>query len=192
MDLTAQIQLEDSRVDSVATTKEVDNVIFIVAGQLGLKAIGNKILILVDKFKSGYECKDCNETGKFISCACTKRGEFGVKENGKLCPNRDKCATQIVGEFCKTCAGTGSTLKIPDTAKAIPTSGVIVSAGPDCSIRSLGERVLFGAHTGYYLPFKGNAKIKVMREDEPLCLIFAVDNNQTLGEFLQIDENFVP
>ncbi len=52
-----------------------------------------------------------------------------------------------------------------------------------------GERVLFGAHTGYYLPFKGNAKIRCMREDEPLCLMHAVDSmEQNLGDFLQIEE----
>jgi hypothetical protein len=77
---------------------------------------------------------------------------------------------------------------MPENVRAIPTSGVIVSCGPDCKVREVGQRVLFGAHTGYYLPFKGNAKIRAMREDEPLCLIHAVDNNQALGDFLQIDE----
>jgi hypothetical protein len=28
-----------------------------------------------------------------------------------------------------------------------------------------------------------------MREDEPLCLIFAIDTKEQLGEFLQIDEH---
>jgi hypothetical protein len=190
-ELKWQQTLTDERVDTVATSQEVENVIFIVAGKLGLQGIGDKILILVDKFKSGYECKDCEETGVFIACACSRRGEFGVNNNGKRCSYMGKCSTQHVGQSCKTCAGTGTTLKIPDTAKAIPTSGVIVSVGPNCTVRRLGERVLFGAHTGYYLPFKGNAKIKVMREDEPLCLIYAVDNNNTLGDFLQIDENSI-
>jgi hypothetical protein len=77
---------------------------------------------------------------------------------------------------------------MPENARAIPTSGVIVSTGPNCQTRKVGERVLFGAHTGYFLPFKGNAKIRAMREDEPLCLIHAIDNSKTLGDFLQVDE----
>lgn len=164
------------------------NTIFIVAGKLGLEATENKILILIDKFKSGYECKDCNETGKYIACECARRDSFGIKENGKVCGFRDNCGLQIIGETCRTCKGTGTTLIMPENARAIPTSGVIVSVGPLCRTREVGERVLFGAHTGYFLPFKGSAKIRCMREDEPLCKILALDNNQTLGDFLQLEE----
>lgn len=169
-------------------TKESDNVIFIVAGKLGLEAIEDKILVLIDKFKSGYECKDCNETGIFTACECSRRGEFGVNQNNKTCAFRDACARQQVGTTCRTCNGTGSTLIMPENARAIPTSGVIVSVGPDCKTRAIGERVLFGAHTGYYLPFKGSAKIRVMREDEPMCKIYALNNNEVLGDFIQIEE----
>ena len=186
---SAQQELIDRPLNELETNTNVENVIFIVGGKLGLEAIGNKILILIDKFKSGYECKDCNETGIYIACECTRRGTFGLKESGKVCHYREACARQIVGETCKTCNGTGSTLKIPETARAIPTSGVIVSVGPETTKRKIGERVLFGAHTGYFLPFKGNAKIRCMREDEPLCIIYAVDTKEQLGEFLQIDES---
>jgi hypothetical protein len=183
-----QQSLEDKPLNAIQTSTEVDNVIFIIGGKLGLEAIENKILILIDKFKSGYECKDCNETGVYIACECTRRGTFGLKESGKSCHYVEACSRQVPGQTCKTCNGTGSTLKIPDTARAIPTSGVIVSVGPAVTKRKIGERVLFGAHTGYFLPFKGNAKIRCMREDEPLCLIFALDTKEQLGEFLQIDE----
>jgi co-chaperonin GroES (HSP10) len=185
----SQLDREDKPINAIEVSTEVDNVIFIVGGKLGLEAIGNKILILIDKFKSGYECKDCNETGLFNSCACTKLGSFGVKENGRTCHFKEACERQVVGSTCRTCNGTGTTIKIPDNAKAIPTSGVIVSIGPEVTLRKIGERVLFGAHTGYFLPFKGNAKIRCMREDEPLCLIFSLDTKQQLGEFLQIDES---
>jgi len=165
-----------------------NNTIFVVAGKLGLEAIEDKILILIDKFKSGYECKDCNETGIYAACPCSIRGEFGIKENGKACSFKDACTRQIIGNTCLTCKGTGTTLALPENARAIPTSGVIVSLGPLATKRKLGERVLFGAHTGYYLPFKGTAKIRCMRQDEPLCLIHAIDNTQTLGDFIQIEE----
>lgn len=169
-----------------------DNTVFVVAGKLALEAIENKILILIDKFRSGYECKDCNETGIFVSCECERNGtpgKFVTRLGEKPCPYCDGYYEQRRGFSCKACKGTGSTLVMPENARAIPTSGVIVSVGPLCSVRKIAERVLFGAHTGYYLPFKGNAKIRCMREDEPLCLIHALDNNEQLGDFLQIDEH---
>lgn len=178
-----------NRKTQTLETKESDNVIFIVAGKLGLEAIEDKILVLIDKFKSGYECKDCNETGTYAGCECTRRGSFGTKENGKICAFRDACARQQLGTTCRTCQGTGTTLIMPENARAIPTSGVIVSVGPLCKSRKITERVLFGAHTGYYLPFKGVAKIRVMREDEAMCLIHAINNNEVLGDFIQIEEH---
>ena len=182
----------DKEVDrpekELAVTTEA-NVIFVIAGKLGLEAIEDKILILIDKFKSGFECKDCNETGSYVACECVREtGTQGVKKNGKTCAFREACSRQMIGTTCNTCNGTGSTLVMPENARAIPTSGVIVSVGPDCKSRKIGERVLFGAHTGYYLPFKGAAKIRCMREDEPLCKLLALDNNLTLGDFVQIEE----
>jgi len=173
-------------------THNEDNVIFVVAGKLGLEAIENKILILIDKFKSGYECKDCEETGIFKSCECERRGTPGRYTVGNIdreCRICDGKYEEMRGKTCLPCKGTGTTLIIPENSKAIPTSGVIVSTGPLCKTRKISERVLFGAHTGYFLPFKGNAKIRCMREDEPLCLIYSLDSNKTLGDFIQIDDN---
>jgi len=176
------------RPEQRLATSLSNNTVFVVAGKLALEAVENKILILIDKFKSGYECKDCNETGIYQGCTCARLGTPGVKENGKSCVYRDGCSKQVVGTTCRTCKGTGSTLILPPNARGIPTSGVIVSVGPLANKRKINERVLFGAHTGYFLPFKGNAKIRCMREDEILCLIHSVDNAETLGEFIQVDE----
>lgn len=179
---------------SVDTTS-VENVIFVVAGKLGLEAIEDKLLILIDKFRSGYECKDCNETGVYINCQCEREGTPGRYIRGKFdkeCPYCEGSLETRDGrrgrDRCSSCNGTGSTLKMPETSRGIPTSGVIVSIGPLCKTRKIAERVLFGAHTGYYLPFKGNGKIRCMREDEPLCKIHSVLNNEVLGDFLEIEE----
>lgn len=171
-----------------------ENTVFIVAGKLALEAVENKILILIDKFRSGYECKDCNETGIYQTCECERKGTPGRLVYGKIdkacpyCEGIEATREARRNSPCKACNGTGSTLIMPENARAIPTSGVIVSVGPLCRVRKIGERVLFGAHTGYYLPFKGNAKIRCMREDEPLCKIHAVDNNLVLGDFIQIED----
>lgn len=182
--------LDVDRKEKALEVSQEDNVIFVVAGKLGLEAIEDKILILIDKFKSGYECKDCNGSGLYNACECVREGrKYGIGITGKRCTFKDGCDRQQQGDKCRSCNGTGSTLVMPENARAIPTSGVIVSLGPLCTKRRIGERVLFGAHTGYYLPFKGNAKIRCMREDEPLCKIHAIDNNTVLGDFVQIEEN---
>lgn len=169
--------------------KEEDNVIFVIAGQIGLEAIEDKIILLLDPFKSGYECKDCDGTGTYKACECLRAGrELGVNVNGRSCSFRDACSRQVVGSTCNTCKGHGSTLVLPEKAKSMPTTGVIVSIGPHCKIRKIGERMLFGAHTGYALPFKGNARLRCMREDEPLCKIYAIDSTMSLGDFISIEE----
>jgi hypothetical protein len=173
-------------------TSSLDNTIFVVAGKLGLEAIEDKILILIDKFKSGYECKDCNETGVYVNCECERRGTPGRYISGNIDRECRICNGNYEsrrGTTCPSCKGTGQTIIMPDNAKAIPTSGVIVSAGPRCKTRKIAERVLFGAHTGYFLPFKGNAKIRCMREDEPLCKIHSLDVTQTIGDFMQIEDS---
>lgn len=169
-------------------TDTIENVIFVVAGKLGLEAIEDKILILIDKFRSGYECKDCAETGTYISCECERLGHAGQNRLGGVCKYCDGNYQERKGKICVACNGTGSTVVMPENARAIPTSGVIVSVGPSCNTRQVGERVLFGAHTGYYLPFKGNAKIRCMREDEPLCKIYSINTNEVLGDFIQIED----
>ena len=175
--------------------KQVDNTVFVVAGKIALEAVENKILILIDKFRSGYDCKDCNETGTYASCECERAGTPGRSIRGKFdkvcpfCSGSEDTRNSRRGANCISCKGTGSTLTMPENARAIPTSGVIVSAGPDVKTRRIGERVLFGAHTGYYLPFKGNAKIRCMREDEILCMIHAINNGELLGDFLQVEEH---
>jgi hypothetical protein len=179
-------------------TSSVENVIFVVAGKIGLEAVEDKMLILIDKFRSGYECKDCNETGHYINCQCEREGTPGkvkTRLHEKECPY---CTgSEVVRnnrrtlDRCTSCNGTGSTLKLPENTRGIPTSGVIVSIGPLCKTRKIAERVLFGSHTGYFLPFKGNAKIRCMREDEILCKVYSVMNNEVLGDFLEIEEQLV-
>jgi hypothetical protein len=170
----------------------LENVIFIIAGQIGVEAIEDRIFVLLDKYKSGSECKMCDGTGIWISCECEKRGTPGRYSVGNIdreCRICEGKFAEQVGTKCIACKGHGSLIIIPDSAKSIPTTGVIVSTGPKCKTRKIGERVVYGAHTGYYIPFKGNATIRAMREDEPLGLIHSIDRNLAMSDFLQIEDS---
>src|SRR5271155_1542411 len=107
--------------------KQVDNTVFVVAGKIALEAVENKILILIDKFRSGYDCKDCNETGIYASCECERKGTPDRKISGnfdKPCPycKGEEYRNSRRGTSCPSCRGTGSTLVMPENARAIPTS----------------------------------------------------------------------
>ena len=168
------------------------NRVLILGGRLGLEAVEDKIIIQLDKYKSGYECSTCKGEGRLTHCPCETQGTPGFNERGRTCKycegNADtRLSISRYGKECPDCKGHGSTIIIPEAAKALPTSGVIVSAGPNCKLRKEGERVLFGAHVGYFLPFKGSVKIRCMRENEILCLLYSVDSIN-LGDHIADNE----
>jgi co-chaperonin GroES (HSP10) len=165
---------------------EEHNKVLVVGGKIALQATEDKIIILLDKFKSGYECAMCGGTGDGRRCIdCTD----GINARGFTCKICEGNPDRWIGKRCPQCKGKGSTIIIPDSAKALPTSGTIVSVGPSCTKRKVGERVVFGAHVGFFLPFKGNVRLRMMREYEPLCLLYMLDTDtKVLGDFLQVDE----
>lgn len=98
--------------------------------QLGisLMAVEDKIIVMFDDFKSGYECKNCNGKGLIVGCiVCENTGKDRFGQDCKSCLGAgDKSQRQ-----CSTCKGKGDILVIPETAKSLPTTGVVVSMGPD-------------------------------------------------------------
>lgn len=171
--------------------KDQLNVVELIDLQCSMMAVEDKIIILVDEYKSGFECKTCGGTGKVPSSVV----EGAMKD----------CTAQGCVK--------GALLVIPDTAKSLPSTGVVMSMGPQtqCMINNLrlkniektlikvtgtedydfyldqkaeiladiertliqiGTRVVFGVHVGTKIPIKGNIKLVVMREKEPLCVVF--------------------
>lgn len=130
-----------------------------------LEAIEDKIIVLIDDYKSGYECKDCAGTGK-----------ISVKSNVVEGAMRE--------ETCSVCRGQGALIIIPQIAKSLPSSGVVISLGEKCLAMAglknakiqLGARIVFSPHVGTFIPFKGNIKLKIMREHEPLCVMYGADS----------------
>jgi hypothetical protein len=178
---------------------------------IALMAIEDKIIVMIDSWKSGFECKDCKGTGKV--------GSFINPE---------------LVRSCDTCKGTGATLHIPDSHKSLPSTGVIVSMGPltpYCQIKKMianwkkqaerdlknsvvyadideriqeaeaelqgclmqiGTRIVFNVHVGTFLPIKSESRVrlKIMRVTDPMCIVFGTGNSTeknlldpTLSEF---------
>ncbi len=93
-----------------------------VIGDLKFEAFGDRIIVKQDEFKSGYECESCGGTGF------------------------SKLNTNI---RCKACDGKGALLVIPQVSERRPTTGTIVSAGPDVKRLKVGQSVMFSSFAGH-------------------------------------------
>lgn len=158
--------------------------------ELGIyvEAIEDKILVKMDAYKSGYECKKCGGSGQV-------KGPYKDSE----------------WESCPECKGKGGIIIIPNSSKVLPTSGVVISLGENTKAAryaraiahpttakaedlllqpriSLGTRVIFSPGVGTLIPFKGNIILKAMREHEPLAIMFGSD--AAARDFIDYDVNF--
>lgn len=111
-------------------------------------ALGEKILVSLDQYRSGYECPTCKGSSKVkiqdasgltLSTACPDCKGKGVREGG---------------------------LVIPDTSKVIASSGVVISMGAvareRCTEFAVGDRILFSVHAGSLIPTKAGLMFKQM------------------------------
>ncbi len=158
------------------------------------EATGDKVLVAVDIFRSGYECKDCGGSGRIISqCPCTKTARPGYKYADAVegesryhtyCPEcQGDPDSKNVDVECASCKGRGHWVFVPDSSKTLPTTGVVVSIGggvTDPLIKN-GGRVLYGAYSGTMIPTKEpGIAFKFLREHEILGFIY---NGEDLGAF---------
>ncbi len=178
------------------------------------RASGDKLLVAVDIFKSGYECKTCKGTGVLeIHCPCEDTSRPGYKysleqlksisntlgavvENERakmICPscNGDYISSRKE-ETCAACKGLKTLLHMPDQSKSSPTTGVIVSLGPMVNpILNFHnhDRVLFGQYTGVMIPTKAlGVTFKVIRDIEVLCTIKGGED-LAVFDFITIDKD---
>ena len=188
-----EIDIPEAATEEIASKEQIniDNAVFVVQGRIALEAVEDKIIIMLDPFKTGFECKVCDGTGVERRCDCVT----GLDRFQQACKKCGGNPDAFVGKECRSCKGIGSLLVIPESAKSLPTSGRIVSMGPNCkkdasgkSIMEIGQRYLFGVHVGYFLPFKGNILLRCMREHEILCRIYSLDKHIAMGDYFAVPD----
>lgn len=149
------------------------------------EALNEKILVSLDQYKSGYECKTCKGKGTVLKkCDCTSTDRPGFKYSKvqladiteSLGPDISLARTSLPCPDCKgdpesvqqvitcpTCDGKTGLLIIPDTAKMIASSGVVVSMGKVAREKAdfkIGDRILFSVHSGSMIPTKSGVHFK--------------------------------
>lgn len=143
-------------------------------GPVGWEAMFERILIVEDRFRSGYECDVCEETGKVPCKECDENGRSQL--NPEI---RCKECNGIRLLKCKSCDGKGVLLEIPEVAQRRPTTGTIVSIGKDVNHLKRGDSVLYSNFVGEVYDLSGVDEIgrekklvlRVMKEKEIICRI---------------------
>lgn len=178
------------------------------------EALGEKILVSIDVFKSGYECKECK--GKKVlqlRCNCERQGHAGLKysdeeletikqtlgDSVSLARQALPC-DECIGDFlskrvevtCPYCKGIGATLIIPDTSKILATTGVVVSMGSLCNPEKLkfniGDRIVFGPYAGNMIPTRAGLAFKILDASQAWCRIEGGDDLSAFDFVIQDKE----
>lgn len=117
-------------------------------GPLKFWALGDRVLIEEDQFRSGYECEGCGGSGK---------------------------STVVKGAKCSECGGTGvikGGIVTPETAQRRPTTGKVVSIGDQCHVLKPGQSVLYSNFAGYVIDLNRAGEpvvLRILHESEVLC-----------------------
>lgn len=149
---------------SVELSTELNQPNIFAIGNLKFKALGDRLILEEDPFRSGYECQRCEGRCKV---ACDDCHGTQTKDNGKKC---SVCSDGFVR--CPECGGKGGTLIAPDTAQRRPTSGTVRSVGPSCKELKLGDTVLYSNFAGYVVDLAragGTITLRILHETEILA-----------------------
>lgn len=171
-------------------------------GATGFEAIGDRVLVLVDPFRSGYECQKCQGAQKIPCTDCT---------DGKSRLNPQMVCKSCHGSMkvdCPECAGKGvedGGIVIPDTAQNKPRTGTVVSVG-DMVGRGMqrlfgslpvqtfeerknplkkGDRILFGTYSGFDVKLDTTdgreIEMRILNESEVLTRVHGDMNLRRIG-----------
>lgn len=135
-------------------------------GNIGFTALGDRLLIQEDEFRTGYECAKCEGVGKV---ACDNCAGTTLTSTGKKC---SICSGTEGYLTCPECGGKGALIVAPETAQRRPTSGVVVSVGWKVRHLKPGDSVLYSNFAGYVVDLTHksgkNVCMRILHEPEIL------------------------
>ena len=59
------VEIPEEATEEVASKEQINtaNAVFVVQGRIALEAVEDKIIIMLDPFRTGFECKLCDGSG---------------------------------------------------------------------------------------------------------------------------------
>lgn len=133
-------------------------------------ALGDRVVIREDEFKSGYGCPRCNPSGAdpggrttvtCPECAGTGKSTLNPAVRCKECRGDGHIP-------CPDCGGKGGSIIIAQESGRRPSSGTVVSAGTECKYLRPGDAVLFSNFAGYVVDLE-SASLRILHEVEILA-----------------------
>lgn len=116
-------------------------------GGLTLEASGDRIIVVEDEFKSGYECGMCGGDGELVCENCNGSGKSSISKDARCsqCQGRKK----IVCPECKGKTVVEGGLVVPEASVRRPTTGTIVSIGHDVTRFERAQSVIYTSFCGH-------------------------------------------
>jgi co-chaperonin GroES (HSP10) len=146
-------------------------------GALTMEAFNDRLLVIEDEFRSGYECRMCLKSqagiGWLVCENCGGTGASVIVKDGK-CSHCDGVGRVL----CQNCKGKGveeGGLVIPDASSRRPTTGIVVSIGDKTERVQRGESVIYTSFSGHVydleLPNGNIVVIRVIQESDILAKV---------------------
>lgn len=169
IDLMERMQAENDTKSAQEIVLDNSNTVKFPGFPYTFEALNEKILVSIDIFKSGYECKNCKGSGKIET----------------------KAGREMLVETCSACNGRGGLLVLPEGSKNLPTTGVVVSMGPVARKNAtfkIGDRILFGAYAGTMIPTKAGLMFKYMDWYLAVIKIEGADEMSAFDFIINVEE----
>ena len=101
-------------------------------GALTMEAFNDRLLVIEDEFRSGYECPDCVGKKKIKSPELEELVCENCNGSGKSIISKEARCSMCKGTgrtICPTCQGKGGVIVVAQASERRPTTGTVVSIG---------------------------------------------------------------
>lgn len=169
----------------------------IIVGRAGFEAVEDRMIILQDEYRSGFECPRClnkdirmldsMHQASMVPCEnCAGKGEYAKNLlGGALQVVMVKCShCEGRGAVkCPDCNGVGGSIAISQESERRPTTGTIVSIGPQVHPSyARGQKVIYPSFAGHAFDLGGKdengkdveATIVILRQQDILSRMHGV------------------
>ena len=153
-------------------------------GTFQTEAFNDRILVVEDEFRSGFECPECVGKKKIVSPELEELVCESCNGSGKSVIVKDAKCSGCKGSgrtLCPTCKGKGGVIVVAQASERRPTTGTVVSIGPEVKNVERGESVLYTSFSGhvYDLALPNGQEISI-RIIQPMDILAKVSGHLEL------------